>query len=372
MDIYVVKIKPKYLNKIIKYKIYINKIIKKKDYYLLYLTKKEYNKILKYKKIFEIELIDLKGFIKYKKLFFNNIVFFIMFFITIIYLVILSHIIFRIDVKTNNSELKELVIKELKKYDISLYKYSKSFEYKEKIKQEIIKNNKDKIEWLEITKKGTSYIIDVTERIINNESIDNIPVDIVAKKNAIILKIEAEKGSIVKKLNDYVKKGDIIVTGSITHNEEIVDLVHAKATIYGETWYKVHVSYPINYYDKTKTNETGTRLKFNFFSKEFIIGKKFKNYDIRETKLLYNKFLPIKLAIENIQEVVLIDNLYTVDEAYEKALEIARDKLLDELDKDSKILNQKKLKIIVNDSTIDVDIFFKVYENITEMRRIGE
>ena len=37
-------------------------------------------------------------------------------------------------------------------------------------------------------------------------------------------------------------------------------------------------------------------------------------------------------------------------------------------ERNDKILNQKKLKLIVNNSTIDIDIFFKVYENITGRR----
>ena len=42
------------------------------------------------------------------------------------------------------------------------------------------------------------------------------------------------------------------------------------------------------------------------------------------------------------------------------------------LAEDSKILDQKKLKFIINDSTIDMDVFFKVYENITSYQSIEE
>ena len=37
---------------------------------------------------------------------------------------------------------------------------------------------------------------------------------------------------------------------------------------------------------------------------------------------------------------------------------------------DSKILDQKKLKFVVKNSTIDLDVFFKVYENITSYQEI--
>ena len=372
MNTFIIKIDSKYFMNILRYNIKINKILKKDNYYLLYLDQYNYNKILKYKKIFKIELIDLKGFIKYRKIFNNNIIFFIMFSLSIIYIIFLSNIIFKIDVKTNNRELKNLIIQELKKYNISKYKFIKSFNEKENIKKNILNNNKDKIEWLEITRHGSNYIINVEERIIKNNNIDNDPCDIVALKNAIIVSINAKSGNIIKKLNDYVKKGEVIVTGNIIHKDEIVNKVKADAIIYGETWYKVHVSYPYSYYEKVYTNNKTRRLNISIFNKNIIIGKKYNNEDIKEIKLLYNKFIPIKFSLENTFEYILIDDLYTVDEAYEEGLKLARDKLLNTLPRDSKIINQKKLKIIINNSTIDMDIFFKVYENITDTKRIEE
>ena len=372
-SIYIVKIKSKYFNKLFRYGIYINNIKKiNKDEYLLYLDLDNYNKILKFKKIFEIEFIDYRGYIKYKNIFRNNIVFFIMFVISLFYIIFLSNVIFSIEIKTTNKDLNNLVMHELNRNDISLYKFVKSFETKEKIKKKILNDNKNSLEWLEITRHGSKYIVNVEERIIKNIDNDNTPTDIVASKNAIILSIEARSGSIVKKLNDYVKCGDIIVTGSITHKEEVVDKIRADAIIYGETWYKVHVSYPMSYYEKTYTSNKSNRLKIKVLNKNIIIGKKYKEEEIKERPIIYNKFLPIRLSLEKVQETVLIDDLYTVDEAYEEGLKLARIKLLKGLGKDSKILSEKKLKIIVNNSTIDVDIFFKVYENITEIRRIEE
>ncbi|MBQ8892749.1 MAG: sporulation protein YqfD, partial [Bacilli bacterium] len=311
-------------------------------------------------------------YIKYKNILKNNIVFFVMFLFMIIYIVFLSNIIFSININTSNLEIEELVRSELSKNNISLYKFVKSFEEKEKIKNKILNDNKSKLEWLEITRHGSSYNINVLERIKKDMNEDKSPSNIVAKKNAIILSIDARSGSIVKKLNDYVKQGEVIISGEIIHKENIVDKVKASGTIYGETWYNVHVSYPVSYYDKTKTGNITKRFHLKLFNKDFIIGGKYKNEDVKETKILFNKFTPIKLSFETAEEVILIDDLYTVDEAYEEALKLAREKLLSNLPDDSEILNQKKLKLIINNSTIDVDIFFKVYENITEVKRIEE
>lgn len=373
-NIYIVKIEEKNFQKILKYHIYIDRIKKQKDYYLLYLDFDNFQKLEKFKKIYNIEFIGYKGFIKYKELFKKHYLFFIMVFLGISLIIFLSNIIFAIDIKTEDKEIETLIKKELEDKGISLYKFVKSYEEKEKIKKEILNNNKDTLEWLEITRVGSKYVVEVEKRIINKETNDNTPRNVIALKNAIILSIEATDGSIVKKLNDYVKKGDVIVSGEITHNDEIVDYVRANATIYGETWYNVHVSYPIAYQEKKYSGKSKERLgltllnkKINFFDKE-----KYQNEEIDEIKIFSHKFLPLKFSFEKVKEVIREDNVYTVEEATEEAIKIARDKILAKLPKDSRILSQKKLKIIVNDSTIDVDIFFKVYENITDFQNIDK
>ena len=372
-NIYIVKIEEKYFSKLIKYHINILKIKKIKNYYLLYLDFLNYEKLLKFKNIFELELIGYKGLIQYKLLFKKYFLFISFFALALVYLVFLSNIIFKIEIKTLDQEIANLVLKELEKRDISIHKRAVSFSKKESIREDILKNNKDKLEWLEITRVGSTYVVNVEKRIINEMDTDDTPQDIVALKNAIILKIEAKEGSIVKKLNDYVKKGDVIVTGSITHNDEVVDLVRADAIIYGETWYNVHVSYPYAYYEKTYTGNSKKRLSITLFNKKINLfdNSEYKEEEILEQKILYHKFLPFSFSLEKVLEVVIRDEVYTPEEAAMMAISEAKEKILSTLPEDSKILSQKKLKIIVNDSTIEVDVFFKVYENITDTKKIS-
>ena len=369
---FVIKIKEKYFNKLIRYSIYSLKIIKKKDYYYLVLDENNFSKINKYKDLFEIEYISESGLIHIYKIIKSNFIFLIFFILSIFYLTFLSNIIFDIEIKTNDIELKKYVLKELNKRNISKLHFIVSFSKKEKIRKDILDKNKDIIEWLEITRYGSKYIVNVEKRIKKEFDNDNYPQNIIASKNAIILSIKARNGSIVKKLNDYVKKGEVIVSGEIVHNEEIVNKVKADAIIYGETWYNVHISYPTFYYEKTYTNNKAKRLNINFINKNIYIGKKYKNEDLKNINLFNNKMIPISINFQDVKEAVITDDIYTIEEGYEKALEVARSELLKHLDKDSKILDQKKLKLIVNNSTIDIDIFFKVYENITEIKKIEE
>ena len=369
--IYIVKLNKKYLSKIIRLHIYFEEKKEKQDNCYLYIDLENYDKLKKYKHIYPYELIGYKGIKKYQLLIKKYALFFILTLIGIGFLFTLSNMIFKIEIKTNDLEIKELLESNLEKYDIKLFHFMKSFSKKEEIKNKILKENKDRLEWLEITRIGCKYIINVEERILNNIDDNKTPQDIVALKNAIILSIDARSGSIVKKLNDYVKKGEVIVTGKLTHNEEVVDLVRSEAVIYGETWYNIHISYPLAYYEKTYTGNKNIRYKFTFLNNTFnLLGNSYQEEDVLENKIFYHPFLPIKFSKEEVKEVVLIDDVYTVEEATSLAISKAREKLLSTLAEDSKILSEKKLKIIVNNSTIDVDVFFKVYENITDFKEI--
>ena len=62
--------------------------------------------------------------------------------------------------------------------------------------------------------------------------------------------------------------------------------------------------------------------------------------------------------------------MYTSDKALNIAFYKGRETLLKSLGEEDKIIYEKCLKITENDSTIIVDIFFKVKENITEVEVI--
>ena len=77
----------------------------------------------------------------------------------------------------------------------------------------------------------------------DNEVFQNV----VAKKNAVIMEIRSSSGQIIKKINDYVNKGDVIISGNITKKDEIKNVVKAEGIVYGETWYNVKVELPRRY-----------------------------------------------------------------------------------------------------------------------------
>ena len=68
--------------------------------------------------------------------------------------------------------------------------------------------------------------------------------------------------------------------------------------------------------------------------------------------------------------VPIREYFYNYQEAEEKGISLAKEKLANDLKGDSKILFQKKLKLYEENSTIVIEVFFKVYEDITDYKNI--
>ena len=369
---YVLKINnKKNIQRLVNYNVQFLKIKYQDDICFLYVDKNNYHKLIKYKDIYGISLYRIKGLENLKRIIKNNFVFIISIIIGVIFFYTLSNIIFDVQILSNNKELVKIIKRELDEADFKKYRFIKSFNEKEKLKDRILTNYKDKIEWLEIDLVGTKYYVKVLERIIKNE--DHVHYqNIVARKNAIIKEIRASNGEIIKKINDYINKGDVIISGLIMKNDEIKDIVEARGIVYGETWYNVKVILPRTYKMVKYTGNTYHKLSINLFGEKMFNKKKYGLEEYQDIPIISNPILPISLNKTIVKEKKEETFFYTYQDAWEKALILAREKLLNDLKGDSKILLQKKLKLYEENSTIVIEVFFKVYEDITDYRIIDE
>ncbi len=332
---------------------------------------KDYEKVVELKSIYEITTLDYYGMHKIKNFMKKNQVLFFFLLIGFSFFLFLSNIIFEIEVIHTNKDIRHLILKELEEHGIYEKSFKKSFQQIEQIKKQIIEKYKDKIEWLEIENVGVKYIIRVEERKIVDIKEDTEKGNIVASKDAILKKVVARSGEIVRNLNDYVKKGDTIISGQIYLNEELKNTVRADGEVFGEVWYETSVEYPLTYYEVKETGRQKNVYSLRFLNKNFDLTlHPFKTKLIEETLLLKSPLLPIQLSKQKQRETEIIDAIYTEEEAVSKALELSRKRLEETLKEDEYIISQKNLKITINESTIKVEVFFTVYENITSFIKI--
>lgn len=366
---------PKYfLRHLIVKKIKLYNIIEDHDGISLTVDEVDYAKILKMKTSYNIKIVNRFGVAKLRYLLLKYKYILSFLFLTLGLMIILSHFIFFIDVIHSKEEIRELVENDLKEFGISKYRFRVSYAKKEEIRNKILEKEKDKIEWLEIDRIGTRYIVNVEERLIKDNKVDNEVRDIVAKKDAMILNIEAETGEIVRKKYEYVRKGDTIVSGTIKNKEDEVSKVKAEGKVYGEVWYSVTVELPKKYYEEKKTGKTSKALTLRIANKKISVpfSKDNRSYISEDSPILENNLIPIKLVLETKHEIEIIDKEYNMDNSSSEAIKLATKKLEDRLDEQSMILSKKVLKKALKNSKIIVEIFFKVRENITDYKKISK
>lgn len=362
-----------FLKRIIRNNINIIKVIpisyKEMDLIIDY---KDLDKIEKLKTIYNIKIIRYYGKLRILKRIKKNI--FILSFLLIgLFLVyILSNVIFSIEVIHSNNNIIKLVENELEENGIKKYHFALSYDEVEKVKKKILEDNKDSLEWLEIIKEGTKYIVRVEERIINNVPDDNNIYDIVASKGAVIKSIYAKSGEKIRDVNTYVKKGDIVISSKIIlPNNEIITK-SADGKIIGEVWYSARIEFPYIYNEIKYTGNKKKVLVFNFLNKRISIFdfNKYKTFDKNIKYIFNNNIIPISLTYEYEYETKVINDIYTYDTAREKAILIAKEKLLN---KYSSIIDITDIKIINEEdmtSKIVIDLFITCDEDITLYKKV--
>jgi len=274
----------------------------------------------------------------------------------------------------NNQEIVNIVTQELAKYNIKKYKLKKDYTYLNQVKKKILNDNKDILEWIEIEESGTKYIVRLVERKKETKKEEYQYQSIVSTKEAIITSIKATSGEKVKNINDYVKKGDTIISGILTKPDGTNIYTKAKGTIYGEVWYKINIEYPLYYIEERVTGKNKNVLSFYFLNKKISIFpyKKYKQFKLTSKTILENNIIPIKIAKEKLYEVIIKEEIYTIESAIEKATNYSVTKMKE---KNKNIVEIKDIQILEKqnkNSKINLTIFVSVIEDITKIVEIKE
>ena len=333
--------------------------------------KKDYEKVLKIKSIYEVTELDVFGLIKIKRKIKISKHLIIIILLSFIIFLIFTHLVFNIEVIHSNKDIRNLLLNELEKEGIKKYSFKKTYNQISKIKENILNKYKDKIEWLEIEESGTKYIVRVEERTIIKKDEDNTPRNIIASKDGVLKKVIAEKGDIVKDMNDYVKKGDLIVNGELIFNNKVTGKVKAEGKAYAEVWYVTKTEYPLiqNIAKETGKEKDVYAIKFLNHTLELSIHK-FKNKNITEQEIFKHPLIPLKIVKQKQKETKVNNQILTVEEAIMAAQKKATTDIEEKLSKDEYIIRSKYLKSTVKESIVEVEMFFAVYEDITDYAEI--
>ena len=348
----------RFINKCISKKIYLSSISYIDDNKITCIINLEdYKNIKRLNYYSKIKIISYVGINKVKEIIKNNIFYIIIFILTFILIDIITSYIVDIEVIHSSSSIRKLIYKELDNNNVKKYSFAYNFNELDKIQQNILNNNKDKLEWISITKDGMKYIIRCEERKIKEINKESGYRNIVAKKDAYITKIISTKGVNLVRSGEYVKKGDVLISGEIKLYEEVKGDTLATGYVYGNVWYNVQLSIPKEENKKEYTGKSRFNININdkiFFKNKY---KYFSQENIREIKILGLKIKFYKEKEYGYKKHILSD---------EEVENLVNDKIKEKFSNIGTISSQKVLKKEINNSTIDYRVFVICNELINE------
>ena len=350
-----------FIKYLINHNIEYSDLIKNNNTYTLITKIEDYKKI---NRRYQTKIIRYYGINFIKETYKQNKFLIISFLISLILLFNLTNTIYDIQINTQDENLKQSIQNELAKNNIKKYKRIKSYKELTSIKENILKQIPN-LEWIEITREGTKYIIDVTPKLIKDIKEENRYSDIIASKDGVIKHIVVHNGEKLKEENEFVKKGEVIISGDLYKDEELIKSTNAKGEVYAEVWYKSKVIVPLTYYEKEISKEIN-HYYITLFNTNITITGYYKKEGLeKETKLILNKpYLPFKIYKEKLIEYKDKKITITEDTAIQKALILSENEVKKTLDIEEYVISKKVLKKELKSSKMYIEVFLKVYENI--------
>jgi similar to stage IV sporulation protein len=282
---------------------------------------------------------------------------------------VLSSLIWQIRVEGNETLQTEQILLAAKQQGI----YKLQWKFRLKDADELSRQLQSQLPqtaWVGVEVRGTNVIIKVVEATIPEKTPLLNPRHLVASKNAMVTEIFAEKGRPVVKLNTYVRKGDILISG-IIGDELNQRTVVASGTVKGLVWYKPTVEVPLTRQYKVYTGEMRKRSYLVIGSRGIQLtgyGKlTYEHYEtIPERKTLQwrNYVLPFGWINEKVMEVTMVEQQVDPKEASAIGLEQARSDILSAAGKDSRVVSEKILHEKTESGKVYMEVHLEVEESI--------
>ena len=364
-----------YLKRVLKRKVYIIRMIpvSRREVHLI-LKYSEYEKLMQYKSIYEITILGYYGKKRWQEKFQVNAILLVFLILGLVMILFFSRLISEVEVIHQDKEIRTFLGEELEKYGIRKYAFKKSYAELEAIEDQILEENKDRLEWIEIIGYGTKYTVRVEERKLNQEESTSRYQHLISRRNAVLVRVDAIRGEKAKQVYDYVSKGDIVISGFVTRPDNSKVATMAEGSIYGEVWYRVNIDYPYVYQETNLTGRTKTVYALHFFNKRlgiFDFGA-FRSFQSKNQVLFSFNMLDIHLVREKQYEAIIKDEVYTEEMVESQAITYVKEKLKRDNPYVVDIKEVQVLSHVLYEKGIRFKMFVKVIEDIGEVQPISE
>lgn len=234
-------------------------------------------------------------------------------------------------------------------------------------------------EWISVDKKGTVLYVKVLEPSIINKQIQTVEGygDLIAKKDGIIKMYQIRHGLPLVTYNQFVRKGELLVTGNLRYNyhDESAFYVPSEGVVYAEVWETVNVTVPKQLIETSYTGRIKTKKVLYLFGFQITIKEVdslYEKYDTEE-KLDVISVMKYKIPIGwkkiHYLEKSDIISIYDEDTSLTYAESKIRHDLLSKFKEGEKILTINLVKQSEDEENYYYTFFVQTYEDIAIFQR---
>ncbi len=299
------------------------------------------------------------------------------FFIIIIYT--LTSFIWAVEIEGNERIKTDVIRESLSSLGVKpgVLKYTIDTD---KIVENIMMNTSD-IAWIGVLVRGTKVKVEVVERKPAPQMIDrDMPCDIVALRDGIVLLVITKEGKPLVKEGDTVSKDQLLIAGKVDSKIEGIQtrFVHAMGEVIARTWYEENCDIERVSVERIRTGNIKNKrylLMFNTKISLFLDKTTFENYDkidnIKKISLGEDAVLPFGFITERYYEVRLVKNELDLEQAMQLAANEAYDAILRRIPAGTKITRSDVFWRETEDGKQYANVVVECEENIGIQRELG-
>ncbi len=303
------------------------------------------------------------------------------FLICMLFVYIMSMFVWEIKVNGTRQLVAQNILKDIEKEYVKLGTRKKEVDC-EGLERQLMKEY-DEISWIDCNLNGTTLTVSLEEGTVSDENKKSLEKnDIVALKDATITKMITREGKPLVKVRDQVKKGDILISGTIyiyNDNNEVLETnyVPADGDIYGESSElyedKIDAVCYEKKYDKN-SKKYYTFFVFNYCITPFKPKVKSDNADyitqIHKVKLFSDLYLPIGYKKTEIKTYEVVKKTYSKEEAF-RILKNNLQKKIQELEAKGVEIIENNVKIEKQENQFLAKGTLKLRESIGGVRQLS-
>ena len=205
-------------------------------------------------------------------------------FVSVVLLFLSSCVLWDVEVTGNTKIKNEELLESLSGYDVRVGSVKSEIDTKS-VESQLLKEYPE-LSWASINIFGMKAVLEVKENKDMPEIIDdNIPMNIVAKKDGRIILVNGYSGTNVVKEKDVVLSGDLLISGIKINQDGSERAVRAKGKVFAET--TTNLSAEISRFQEVKViSETNIRHKIYVLGVEIPLWVKCKGEKLYNDKKL--------------------------------------------------------------------------------------